>query len=342
MQKALAIMQFKAEGKMIERHPEWNLDHRRLLHRSDLEDGTVTIDGKVYELLDTRFPTLDPDDPYAYSPEEEICLNRLKESFIRSGYLRDQMRWVVRRGGMWTRRDDVLIFHGCVPVDDAGEPLPLTIEGQSLAGRELMDAMASVVRRSVRKGWHGLDEDADWLWYMWGGPRSPLFGKDKMATFELYFIADKGAQKERKNPYFDFVHDPDFVKRIGALFGCGDDVLLVNGHVPVKIEKGERPVKRGGNCVTIDGAFSEAYGDRGYTLVLQPDRVDLAEHSPFSSVDQVVREGADIVPTVETIKVYPAPRRVRDTEKGRRTKERIAALEQLVRAYQEGVVPEGG
>ena len=340
MQKAIAIMQFKAEGRMIQRHPEWDLDHRRLLHRIDLTAGTIDLDGKNHELLDKRLPTINPDDPYAYSPEEQTCLDRLKESFIRSSYLRDQMRWIVRRGGMWTRRDDVLIFHGCVPVDEQGHPLSLPIDGRPVAGRELMDAMASVVRRAVRKGWHGIDEDADWLWYMWGGPRSPLFGKDKLATFETYFLADKDTHKEHKNPYFDFVHDAAFVKRIGALFGCSDDVLIVNGHVPVKIEKGEHPVKRGGNCVTIDGAFSQAYGDRGYTLVIQPDRVDLAEHSPFSSVDQVVREGADIVPTVQTIKRYPAPRRIADTEQGRRIRCSVDALESLVRAYQEGSVAE--
>jgi fructose-1,6-bisphosphatase-3 len=340
MQKAIAIMQFKAEGRMIERHPEWELDHRRLLHRIDHGKGTVEIDGKVHELLDTRLPTIDPKDPYAYSPEEQVCLDRLKESFVRSGYLRDQMRWVVRRGGMWARRDDVLIFHGCVPVDPQGNPLAMRMDGRFVAGRELMDAMASLVRRAVRKGWHGLDDDADWLWYMWGGPRSPLFGKDKLATFETYFVADKEAHKEHKNPYFDFVHDAGFVRRIGALFGCGDDVLIVNGHVPVKIEKGEQPVKRGGNCVTIDGAFSQAYGDRGYTLVLKPDCVELAEHSPFSSVDQVVREGADIVPKIQTVKRYPKSRRIADTEEGRRTGVAIDALDDLIRGYQEGTITE--
>jgi fructose-1,6-bisphosphatase-3 len=161
-----------------------------------------------------------------------------------------------------------------------------------------------------------------------------------MATFESYFVADKDAQKEQKNPYFDFVHDAGFVRKIGGLFGCGEDVLVVNGHVPVKIEKGEQPVKRGGNCVTIDGAFSQAYGDRGYTLVLKPERVELAEHSAFSSVDQVIGEGSDIVPKIQIVKNYATPRRIADTEEGRRISETIGALESLVRAYQEGLVAE--
>ncbi|MGE4198492.1 MAG: fructose-bisphosphatase class III, partial [Phycisphaerales bacterium] len=349
MQKAIAIMQFKAEGRLIERHPEWELSHRRLLHRIRFEgEGaerkavSVEIDGKTYAMLDQRLPTIDPKDPYAYSPEEQACMDRLKESFVRSERLRDHMQWVVRRGGMWTKRDEVLVFHACVPVDATGEPVSLEVDGKQVAGRELFDALGSVVRRAFRKRFFGLDEDADWLWYLWGGPRSPLFGKDKLATFETYFVADKDAHKENKNPYFEHVHDAAFVKKIGRLFGCGDDVLIVNGHVPVKIEKGEQPVKRGGNCVTIDGAFSEAYGDRGYTLVIKPGAIELAEHSAFSSVEAVIESGADIVPKMTTIRRYDRARQIADTEEGRRIKQTIRDMESLVRAYQEGVVAEQG
>jgi len=348
MQKAIAIMQFKAEGQMIERHPEWNLDHRRLLHRIEFHAGkaiSVEIDGVKHPMLDPFLPTINPTDPYAYSPNEQVCLDRLKESFVRSQRLREHMQWVVRRGSMWTRRDDVVIFHACVPVDDAGNPLSLIVDGKEVAGRELFDALGSVVRRAFRKRFFGLDQDGDWLWYLWGGPRSPLFGKDKMSTFETYFVADKETHKEHKNPYFEHVHDAEFVKKIGRMFGVGNNganVLVVNGHVPVKIEKGEHPVKRGGNCVTIDGAFSEAYGDRGYTLVLKPEGVELAEHSPFSSVEAVIKSGADIVPKVTTIRRYERPRRIGDTEEGRLIRHELENLESLVQAYHEGVVPEVG
>ena len=340
MQKALAIMQFKAEGQMLERHPEWGLEHRRLLHKIDLAKGTVVIGHKEHELLDKRLPTIDPANPYAYSPEEEECLTRIKASFVNSRKLREHMEWIVRHGGMWAKYDEALVFHACVPVDGEGEPLSLRVDGREVAGRALMDALGSVVRRAVRKRWFGLDGDADWLWYMWGGPRSPLFGKDKLATFETYFIADKDTHKEVKNPYFDLMHDAAFVKRIGREFGCGEDVLIVNGHVPVKVEKGEQPVKRGGNAVTIDGAFSEAYGDRGYTLVIKPDRIELAEHCPFSSVDAVIESGADIVPTVSTIRHFDHARTVAETDEGREIQRRIDDLEFLVRAYQEGIVRE--
>ncbi len=341
MQKAIAIMQFKAEGRMLERRPEWNLEHRRLLHRIDYNKGTITLDGVEHPLLDTHLPTIDPNDPYAYSSDEQACLDRIKESFQRSMQLRNHMEWIVRRGGMWTRRDEVLIFHGCVPVDESGEPLSLTVDGREVAGRELFDALGSVVRRVMRKRWFGLDQDADWLWYMWGGPRSPLFGKDKLATFETYFLADKATHKEVKNPYFDLIHDADFVKRTGRLFGCGDDVLIVNGHVPVKVEKGDKPVKKGGNAITIDGAFSEAYGDRGYTLVLKPTGIELAEHAPFSSVEAVISAGADIVPTIQTIRTHSTPRTVADTMEGDQIRRSIHDLDDLVEAFHEGEVAEG-
>ncbi|MBN8644790.1 MAG: fructose-bisphosphatase class III [Planctomycetes bacterium] len=340
MQKAIAVMQFKAEGRLIERHPEWNLERRRLLHRIDRDRGTVEIDGVTHPLLDARLPTVDPRDPYAYSPQEAECMDRVRASFTSSVKLWEHMSWVVKHGGMWTRRDDVLIFHACVPVSKEGEPLGLRVDGRERSGRELMDALATVVRRAFRKGAERRDGDADWLWYLWGGPRSPLFGKDKLATFESYFVSDKKAREEHKNPYFELIHDAEFTRRTARLFGCGDDVLIVNGHVPVKVEKGEKPVKRGGNAVTIDGAFSEAYGDRGYTLVLAPDRVDLAEHGKFESVAKVIETGADMVPTVTTIKTYPKARTLGDTQRGEEIRRRADDLDDLARAYESGLVLE--
>ncbi len=343
MQKAVAIMQFKAEGRMLERHPEWDMAHRRLLHRIRFENGkavAVEIDGVEHSMLDGHLPTINPADPYAYSPEEQVCMDRLRESFTRSMKLREHMEWLVNRGGIWSRRDDVLLFHACVPVDSEGTPLSMKIDGKDVSGRELMDAFSSVVRRAMRKRWFGLDADADWLWYLWGGPRSPLFGKDRLSTFETHFVADKNAHKEHKNAYFDLMHDPEFIRKVGRLFGCGDDVLVVNGHVPVKVEKGEAPVKRGGNAITIDGAFSEAYGDRGYTLVLWPDRIELCEHAKFQGVEAALTTGADIVPTTTTIRSYPKQRLIADTARGRSIARKIQDLEVLVEAYYEGVLAE--
>jgi len=340
MQKAAAVMQFKLEGQTIHRHPEWQMDGRNLLHRINLEEGSVEIDGQTHKMRDTYLPTLDAADPYALSADEQACMDRLRQSFVSSPRLWQHMSTVVRHGAMWLRRDQALIFHGCVPVDEEGRSLALEVDGREHSGRELFDALDRVVRRSFRKGAQSDDGEADWLWYLWTGPRSPLFGKDRMATFETYFVEDKATHKETKNPYFQLIHNADFCSRVAREFGVGDEALIVNGHVPVKVEKGEEPVKRGGNAVTIDGAFSEAYGDRGYTLILAPERIALAEHHHFESITDAITTGADIVPKVTTVRAYDPPRRVADTEEGERISRRVEALERLAAAYEQGLLLE--
>ncbi len=343
MQKAAAILQFKAEGQLITRRPEWKLEARNLLHRIDRSDWTLTVNGERHALLDRDFPTIDFADPYRLSDAEQACMNRLRQSFVTSSRLWEQMKWVVRRGRMWCARDDVLIFHACVPVDEAGKMVPLEVDGKMLSGRAQFDALEQVIRRGFARGaapsgQH--DADADWLWYLWAGPASPLFGKDKMATFESHFISDKHAAEERKNAYFERIHDNGFVRMILREFGVAETGLLVNGHVPVKIEKGELPVKRGGNAVTIDGAFSEAYGDRGYTLMLLPDRIDLAEHHHFDSVQDVLDGAKDIVPRITTLRRYAQARMVGQTEQGEAARQTIQVLNRLAEAYECGALQE--
>ncbi|HEX8142771.1 MAG TPA: fructose-bisphosphatase class III [Pyrinomonadaceae bacterium] len=340
MQKAAAVMQFKLEGQIANRHPRWEMEERNLLHRLNRKTGTVEIEGREYKLRDSYLPTVDPSEPYALSPQERECMSRLHESFVSSTRLWQHMSYVARHGAMWLRRDDALIFHGCVPVDERGEPQSVEVDGASRSGRALFDALDSVVRRSFRKGAASVGQDTDWFWYLWTGPRSPLFGKDRMATFETYFVEDKQTHVEHKNPYFQLIHDSAFCRRLAAEFGLADDGLIVNGHVPVKVEKGEEPVKRGGNAVTIDGAFSESYGDRGYTLILAPERVAIAEHHHFKSIADAITAGADIVPKVSTVRAYDRPRRISDTEHGEVIRLRIRALERLILAYEEGALLE--
>jgi fructose-1,6-bisphosphatase-3 len=238
------------------------------------------------------------------------------------------------------RRDHALIFHGCLPVNEAGDSLTLTVDGEKHSGRALFAALDFKVRRTFRKA-EAAGREADWLWYLWTGPCSPLFGKDRMATFENYFIEDQEARKEHKNPYFKLIHETEFCRRVAEEFGVMDNGLIVNGHVPVKVEKGEEPVKRSGQAVTIDGAFSEAYGDRGYTLILAPERIALAEHHHFESISEAIISGADIVPKVSNLRVYETPRTIADTEDGDVLRQDIAALETLVLAYHEGALLEG-
>ena len=331
MQKAAAIMQFKLEGQMLARHPEWEMEHRRLLHRIDRARGTIELDGRTYALRDTRLPTVDPQEPYALSEDEHLCLKRLKNSFLHSQKLGEHMRWLVRHGAMFLLRDDHLIFHGCVPVNEQGEFLPMIINGQRYRGHAMFEAIEKLLVRVVDRP---VEPDLDVLWYLWSGPCSPLFGKDRITTLERDLIADKAPHHETKNPYFALIHEGWFCDKVMTEFGANPARgLIVNGHVPVKIEKGESPLKRSGKAITIDGAFSEAYGDRGYTLVLEADRTFLACHHSFESVEAAVRDGIDIIPSVSVVRSWAHPRRMAETERGITFRCEIDLLERLIEAY---------
>jgi fructose-1,6-bisphosphatase-3 len=238
---------------------------------------------------------------------------------------------MVRRGSAWLRRDDHLIFHGCVPSDAEGRFLPFPVDGQERAGRALFDALERVVRRAYHAP---TTPDLDLFWYLWTGPRSPMFGKDRMATFETYLVADKATHHETKDPYFRLLHSEAYCQRVLREFGCDPSRgLIVNGHVPVRPDKGERPLKDSGLAVTIDGAFSEAYGDRGYTLVLEAGRTALAEHHHFDSVEAAVERGQDIVPRTLDLRVFERPRTVSETETGDALRQELLVLEELLQAY---------
>lgn len=268
-------------------------------------------------------------------------MQRLVESFTSSSRLWEHMSWVAQRGKMALIRDKAVIFHACMAVDADGEYQSLEIDGKECSGPEQFDAFNRVVKRAFRAGSRAEQADKDWFYYLWAGPRSPLFGKDRMATFETYFVEDKVTHAECRNAWFEWLHDAEFCDRVCREMGVKQGGLIVNGHVPVRVEEGEVPVKRGGNAVTIDGAFSEAYGDRGYTLILSPTGDYLAEHHGFKDPVSVVRSGEDIVPTMREVRAYEATRLVKDTDKGRRIIKQIEALEQLLDAYASGEVAEG-
>ena len=340
MQKAIAIIQFKLEGALFRKHTEWNLEHRALLHRIDPKTGTITIDGKTHPLLDTNLPTIDWKDPYALSPEEAQCMAELTRSFVGSGTLWKHQQFVASRALMSLVRDRCVIFHGCVPVDADGNFLTFPIDGVPQAGKKLFDALERVIQRAVRKR---AEADLDLVFYLWTGPLSPCFGKDRMATFETYFIADKATHDEHKNPYFKLLNDPVFCAKVLTEFGV-DPVhgYIINGHVPVKLEQGETPMKKSHRAITIDGAFAAAYGDKGFSLVLDANRMYLAQHHHFDGAEAVVARGEDLVPTVSEVEVYPRPRTVGETEKGVELRAEIAALEQLVAAFDANLIRAGG
>ncbi|MCZ7647518.1 MAG: fructose-1,6-bisphosphatase [Planctomycetota bacterium] len=331
MQKAIGVMQFKLEGQTIARHPEWNLEHRRLMHKLDLKAGTLELDGTRYPLLDKFLPTIDPRDPYALSPDERRCMDRIRRSFLVSDKLWEHARFLGSLGKLYLIRDGVLIFHGCLAVDAKGEYVPMPVDGKPLAGRALLEALDRIVVRALEEK---RPADLDLLWYLWCGPLSPLFGKDRITTLEREFLAEPETHEETKNPYFKLIHEKAFCQKILREFGLDPEKgLIVNGHVPVKIEKGEDPVKKSGLAITIDGAFSEAYGDHGYTLVLEAGRTVLAKHHHFESVEAALRDGVDIIPEVRELRRHEPIRLVRDTERGAAIRAEIGLLEELIEAY---------
>jgi fructose-1,6-bisphosphatase-3 len=324
MHKAAAVMQLKLEGALFRRKPEWGLAERALLHRIDPGAGSVDLDGATYPLLDPKFPTVDWADPYALSADEQRCFDALHAAFTGSAALWRHMSYVAAHGAMWLRRDRCAIFHGCLPVDDRGDFLPVVVDGAPRTGRALLDALEVVVQRAMRSR---APDDVDVVFWLWTGPRSPCFGKDRMATFETYFIADPATHEETKNPYFALIHDAGFCAKVLRELGVDPDHgFIINGHVPVRLDQGETPIKRSGRAITIDGAFAAAYGDKGFSLVLDAERMYLAQHHH-------VTPGADIIPTVSDVVVYDRPRTVGDTERGDELRGEIVAVRELIAAF---------
>lgn len=342
MQKAIAVIQFKLEGEMVERHPEWQMADRNVMTQINGATGTVMIDGKEYPLKDHYFPTLDPKNPNQLSEEEQLCMDRLVESFTSSSKLWQHMSWVAERGAMASVKDKAVIFHACLALDEHGDYEELIIDGEPRLGVEQFAAFDVVVKRAFKAAYEADSEDKDWFYYLWAGPKSPLFGKDKMTSFESYFVADQSTHLEKRNLWFEKLHDAQFCDDLCKSMGVKEGGLIVNGHVPVKVQEGENPIKRGGNAVTIDGAFSEAYGDRGYTLILSAKRDELAEHHGFKDPVSVVRSGEDIIPKMYTVREHDRIRLVKDTEKGESIRQKITALEGLIEAYARGDISEGG
>lgn len=346
MHKAIAIMQFKVEGQLIKAHPEFHMEDRLLLDKIDLQKGEITINGKQYKLRDTNFPTLNCDDPYALSPEEADVLEKLRNGFLKCEKLQEHVRFLYRKGGLYKTYNDNLLFHGCVPLDDNGNLKEVELNGKKYKGKDLYDALEKL----LRQGYYAIDplekqRGMDMLWYTWCHADSPVFGKDKMATFERYFIADKETHVENKNPYYTWYDREETVTMILKEFGLtSPESHIINGHVPVEAKKGELPVKCGGRLIVIDGGFSKAYqpqtGIAGYTLTYNSYGFLLAAHEPFESVEKAVETGSDI--HSDTVLVQHVDRRktVADTDNGKLIKETIQELESLLEAYRTGLIIE--
>lgn len=348
MHKAISILQFKLEGQVIKRRPHYNMDDRLVLEKIDYEKGTIRIGDKDYELNDRNFPTIDPNAPYTLSEAEKQVMDKLRYSFTHSDKLQKHTRFLFSKGSIYQLYNGNLLYHGCIAMNEDGSFQSFKVAGEEYKAKAFMDR----VDRLARKGYFTEEDDMetklygmDVMWYLWSGEQSPLYGKDKMATFERYFIDDKETHKETKNPYYQLRDREDIAEKILEEFGLEpESSRIINGHVPVKVKKGESPVKAGGKLIVIDGGFSRAYqsetGIAGYTLIYNSYGFLLASHKPFESQQKAIEEEKDIRSQTKILEKSRGRMKVKDTDKGLEIKKTIKDLKMLLRAYHEGVIKE--
>lgn len=347
MHKAVSIIQFKLEGQLLMKRKEFQMEDRCLLHRINPDKGTITMpDGIEYPLKDMNFPTVDWEHPYELTEGEHGVMERLETAFRNCEKLQNHMRFLLDRGGLYKIYNNNLLFHGCIPLNEDGSLKEIEVYGEKYKGRALYDALESYVRRAFfAVDSEEQEQGRDILWYIWASPNSPLFGKDKMTTFERYFIEDKETHKEKKGAYYRLLENEEVVDRMLKEFGL--DPLkshIINGHVPVHQSEGESPVKCGGKIIVIDGGLCTAYqkvtGIAGYTLIYNSYGLFLAAHEPFTSAEEAVSKGNDIVSSQMAVHYSSKRRLVGDTDNGRALRERIQELESLLDAYRKGTIKE--
>ncbi|MBR6806029.1 MAG: fructose-bisphosphatase class III, partial [Bacteroidaceae bacterium] len=347
MHKAIAVIQFKLESQLYMQNPDWNMGDRCLIEKMDFEKGTIEYNGKTYPIEDRFFPTIDKDNPYCLNEEEQEIMDSLVRSFLTSERLQRHMQCLLAKGGMYTVCNSNLLFHASMPLNEDGTLREVEIQGQKYKGKELMQRIEQIIRLAYEEGAEE-DERAyarDFFWYLWCGPDSPLFDKSKMTTFERYFINDKEVHTEEKGWYFKLRDREDVCERLLDDFEVdGKHRHIINGHVPVKVGKGENPIKAGGRLMVIDGGFARAYhsttGIAGYTLVFHSRGFQLVQHAPFTSTEEAVLEGIDIQSTTSIVETSNRRVLVADTDIGRELRKQIAELELLLRAYRKGWLKE--
>ena len=346
MHKAISIIQFKLEGQLIKRHPEFHMDNHLMLDKIDFVTGTITIEGKKYMLRDHNFPTVNPERPYELTQAENELMELLRSSFLHSEKLQRHIRFIYNKGSIYLNINNNLLYHGCIPMNPDGSFHEVTLGGEKVKGKALMDK-AEIIAREGYFAKHGTPEKKygeDFLWFLWCGCYSRVYGKNKMTTFERYFIEDESTWTEIKDPYYKLIEKPEICNKILREFGIKPNSFshIINGHVPVKIKKGESPIKAGGKLLVIDGGLSRAYqsqtGIAGYTLLFNSHGLLLSAHDAFESVETAVTKDEDMYSTLDVIERAPKRLLVEDTDKGKALQGRIDALKALVAAYRKGLI----
>lgn len=347
MHKAITIILFKLEGQKILRHPEYEMNDRLLLDKIDYEKKCITINGTTYTLEDTDFPTVDPSDPYTLTEEEESVINQLTTSFQRSEKLQNHVRFLYSKGSLYKVFNGNLLFHGCIPMTETGELKTFTIGGKARKGKEFFDYVDTAARQAYyyKSGTPERKLGMDLLWFLWAGRNSPIFGRDRMTTFERRLIRDESSWTEAKNAYYTFYQDPAVCDALLKEFGLeGPHCHIVNGHIPVKSKKGESPIKGGGKLLVIDGGFCKAYqpttGIAGYTLIYNSWVLRIVSHEPFCGRKMAIEHNIDIASSSKVFERMDARLKIAQTDIGRKLQAQADDLHALVEAYKAGAVPE--
>lgn len=345
MHKAISIIQFKLEGQTVLRHPEWNMSHRALLDKIDFNKGTITLQNKTYPLLDTNLPTLNSNDPYALSQDEQDLMNQLSRSFRKSEKMQRHLKMLYEHGSLYLVRNGFLLYHAAIPLNADGSFTEADVCGQRVSGKDLMDRIDAVIRRAYYGEGKEKEEALDYMLYLWQGEHSPLYNKDRMTTFERYFIADRQAHEEKKGAYFTLSDKEYICENILKEFNLNPATgRIINGHVPVRTIKGETPIRANGKRFVIDGGFSKPYQEKtgiaGYTLIYNSHGIQLVEHESFESREQAILSGSDIHSRTLLQDFSGRRIRVRDTDRGKKLLQQIQYLEQLLHAYRTGLIRE--
>ena len=345
MHKAISIIQFKLEGQTVLRHPEWHMDHRALLDKIDFKAGTITLEGKTYPLTDTNLPTIDSEQPYELSQYELDLMKQLARSFRKSEKMQRHLRLLYEHGSLYLVRNGFLLYHAAIPLNSDGSFSEAEVFGKRVSGKALMDRTDEIIRQAYYGVGQTKQNALDYLLYLWEGEFSPLYNKDKMTTFERYFIADKAPQEEKKGAYFTLSDDEKVCEAILKEFGLDPTTgRIINGHVPVRTIKGETPIRANGKRFVIDGGFSKPYQEKtgiaGYTLIYNSHGIQLVEHESFESREQAILSGSDIHSRTLLQDFSGQRMHIKDTDKGKELLEQINSLEQLLQAYRSGTLRE--
>ena len=353
MHKAISIIQFKLEGQTILRHPEYQMQDRLLLDKINFEKGTILINGKEYPLSDKYLPTINPENPYELSQEETELMSSLAHSFHHSERLQKHLKCLYQRGSLFLVKNNCLLYHAAIPMNADGTFTEVDVCGQKVSGKALLERVERIIRDAyygdttpeTPKQKHEFSPALDYMWYLWCGPLSPLFNKDKMTTFERYFTPFEELEKEQKGAYYTLANNRETCEFILQEFGLNPEVSkIINGHIPVHTLRGESPMRADGLRLVIDGGFSKPYqaktGIAGYTLIYNSHRMELVAHSPFQGREESARTGADIQNTTLLLDFSDRRLHVKDTNRGKALAAQVEDLQKLLYAYQHGILKE--